>query len=137
MAGTGLEVFWAEGDALTFPEVRFERPAAVVGLRVAQLTARARELLARSVERRAHAELGSLSKAEWAELDALGSDVSKGPVEFTMETKPGGGDTLVVRRRVLTVPWLYLFGVEYDDDRRFAMTSLLLIPSHWTGPLPE
>lgn len=137
MPGVGLEVFWPEGETIEFPEVRFERPAAVLGLRVARLNQRARELLARSVQHLPGVELNSLSAAEWAELDALAEGEPRAPVEFTMREASATQSVLVAKRRGLTESWVYLFGVEYDSDRRFALNVLMLHPAAWTGARPE
>lgn len=136
LPGVALEAFWPEGGMLEFPEVRFERPAAVVALRLANLTPRAQALLAESARLRPGTAPGSLAAAEWDELDALAAAAPL-PVEFEMQPAAEGRSRLVLHRRELTEPWLFLFAVEYDSERRYAVTSLVLHPGAWTGPMPE
>lgn len=137
LPGVALEVFWAEGGALEFPEVRFDRPVSVIALRVEGLGARAKALLAERARRRPGVEPGSLTTAEWDELEALAAPANDEPVELKMQRTAQGKEQLVVHRRKLDESWLYLFGTEYDSDRRRALTSLVLHPQRWAGPLPE
>jgi hypothetical protein len=66
-----LEIFWPDGETLKFPEAKFSE-SMVMPLRVGRPTPRARELLARSVERPPGIEMNSLSAAEWSDIDELG-----------------------------------------------------------------
>jgi hypothetical protein len=137
LPGAALEVFWPpEGASLEFSEAKFGE-AQVMRFRVDRLTPRARELLARSVERRPGVEMNSLSEAEWSELEALIEEGVPTPMEWAFERNAADEDVLRVHRRAFNEPWLYLFGVKYDYDRRFLVHPVVLTPARWTGELPE
>ena len=136
LPGVALDVFWPDGEVLEFPEVRFDAPVDCIALAVARLSPRVRELLARSVTLRPGLEMGSLAASEWAELSALAADTSEVPVAMEMVDAPDGRTVLRLRRRGLAEPWLLLFGAGYEEDRRCVLTSLLLDPSRWNGPVP-
>jgi hypothetical protein len=106
-------------------------------LRVGRLTPRARELLARSVERRPGIEMNSLSAAEWSEIAELGEAGIAAPMEWAFEKDAAGESIVRVHRRAFTEPWIYLFGFKYDSDRRYAVHAMLLTTERWTGALPE
>ena len=78
-----------------------------------------------------------MTAAEWAEIEELVEEAATAPVEFAIKQTPGGKDLLVAYRRKLTESWLYLFGIEYDANRRFSTSALVLSPKPWGGPLPE
>ena len=137
LAGVSLEIFWPQGAKLEFPDVIFAESVTVIAIRVASLTARARDILARSVERRPGTEQHSVTAAEWAEIQSLAAGTSAVPAEFEITKASGGKDLLEARRRNLVEPWLYLFGIKYDSDRRFSISALVLNPKPWGGPLPQ
>lgn len=137
LPGIHVEVYWPTGDTIDLPDAHFDRPAAVLPLRASQLTFRAKELLARSVETRAGLEKNSLSAEEWRELEALVDESDPAPVEFSLRPSKDGKDRMTVQRLELKESWVYLFGVEYDSERRFGVAALLLSPAQWTGPTPE
>jgi len=59
------------------------------------------------------------------------------PAEFEIEETSDGKELLVACRRNLTVVWLFLLGIPYDENRRVSVCALLLDPEPWKGPLPE
>ncbi|MBL9202179.1 MAG: hypothetical protein JNL39_16840 [Opitutaceae bacterium] len=136
LVGAGLEVFWPEGDTLEFPEVIFGRPVDVLAVPLAAVPARFRELLAQSVVLRPGAEARSLTRDEWEEM---GNVASTDKLPSKVELVPGAGDKTVLKvsRGRLAEPWLCVFGANYDDDRRVILTSMVLNPTRWQGPLPE
>ena len=137
LPGVQLEVFWPDGEPLTFPETRFEADAQVVAVPLSRLPPRVRELLAQSVRLRSGWEPAALSAQEWKELEASVPELDL-PVYLQMVPAAEGGTTLRVERLPgFTEPWLCVFGVAFDDDRRWIVTSLLVRPERWTDPLPE
>ena len=136
LLGAALEVFWPEGDGLEFPEVIFGNAVDVLAVPMAAIPARFRELLAQSVVLRPGAEARSLTREEWEEMGSVAL-TDKLPSE--VELVPGAGDKTVlkVNRGRLAEPWLCVFGANYDDDRRVILTSMVLNPTGWPGPLPE
>lgn len=136
LPGVRLEVFWPEGDTLEFPEARFGRPADVMASPLATMPARFGELLARSVALRPGCEPGSLTAAEWKELEALAATKAL-PARIELAAARGDTRLKITRRRELAAPWVCVFGSGYDDGRRIVVTALLLNPARWVGPLPE
>lgn len=137
LPGVALEIYWPEGDTLEFPEVRFDQPADMIALPLARLTPRAGELLATSMTLRPGVEHGSLTAAEWDELADIATAPNDVAVTTKMKTTAEGKDVMVIHRGKLREPWLCIFGVEYDEERRSVLTSLVLNPAPWSGPLPE
>ncbi len=137
LPGVEREAFWPEGSAIEFPEVLFAEPASVLSLPVARLTARARQILADAATLRPGLEHLSVSAAEWGELDALATGNPPAGVEWEIKAAEGDRSILVGHRREFTEAWIHLFGIEYDDDRRYAVAALVLHPQRWTGELPK
>jgi hypothetical protein len=109
----------------------------VAGFPLARLTPGARNLLARHVGPRPGIEANSMSIAEWKELEALVDEAVADPADFSMQKAGDGKEVMTAKRLTLTEPWLYVFGVEYDSDRRLAVSSMVLNPERWSGPLPD
>ncbi|MBN9692361.1 MAG: hypothetical protein J0M24_19100 [Verrucomicrobia bacterium] len=137
LPGVQLEVFWPEGEPLSFPETRFEADVEVVAVPVSQLPPRLRELLAQSVRLRPGWEPAALSAQEWKELKASVPELDL-PLSLQMVPSAEGETTLRLERLPgFKESWLCLFGAAFDDHRRFVITSLLVRPERWTGPLPQ
>lgn len=136
LPGAVVEVFWPEGDVLQFPETRFDQSVDVLAAPLARMAPRFRELLGLSAVLRPGLEMGSLSAAEWGEMDEL-ADMKDLPVAVELAPGADGKTWLKVTRRKLTEPWVFVFAAVYDDDRRAVLTSLVLNPRAWSGPLPE
>ena len=137
LPGVHVEVFWPEGTQLDFPETRFDNDVEMVSVPVSKLPSHAAELLADSVRLRPGLEQGSLSAKEWEELEESLPETER-PLTMEMATSKDDLSILrITRKPGFTEPWLCLFLTPYDNDRRYRITSLLLSPRGWTGPLPE
>lgn len=137
MPGIQVEVFWPEGEFLDFPETRFETSVEMIAVAVSKLPPRMAELLARSVRLRPGIEPGSISAQEWHELEASVPELEL-PLSVEMApSAPGSTALKITRRPAFTEAWVCTFAAPYDDARRFMLTSLLLRPERWTGPVPE
>ena len=134
--GIGLEVYWPEGENLEFPEVRFEGGVSVLALPEARLNARVRAILRDSVTRRPGWEMASVSSAEWQEIDAVATPADAAAVTWEVEDRKDGRNVLVATRKNLSEPWVFLFGADYDEERRVAIAGIMVYPTQWTGPLP-
>jgi hypothetical protein len=137
LPGIQLEVFWPEGPTLEFPETRFEADAEVVTLPLSKLPPGMTERLAQSVSQRPGWEPSSVSAQEWHELQAAVPDIES-PLSIAMVPSVGDGTALrITRLHAFREAWLCVFAAAYDGDRRWILTSLLVRPERWTGPLPE
>ena len=137
LPGILLEVFWPEGDALEFPETRFDSDVEMVSVPLSKLPPRAAALLADSVRLRPGLEHTSLSAKEWEELEESLPETDR---PLTVEMAPTKDDSTILRitrKPGFTEPWLCLFLTPYDNGRRHLVTSLLLSPQPWTGKVPQ
>ncbi len=135
--GIHLEIFWPEGDVLDFPETRFDGDVEVVSVPLSKLPPRAAELLADSVRLRPGLEHISLSAKEWEELEESLPEAER-PLTIEMASPKDDQSILrITRKPGFTEPWLCLFVTPYDGEHRVLVTSLLLSPHRWTGPLPQ
>ncbi|MBL9210751.1 MAG: hypothetical protein JNL92_09815 [Opitutaceae bacterium] len=134
--GIGLEVYWPEGGRLEFPEVRFDGGVSVLALPEAKLNARLRAILLNSVTRRPGWEMASVAAAEWREIDAAATPAEAAAVAWEVEDRSDGRNVLVATRKNLSEPWVFLFGADYDGERRVAIAGIMVYPTQWTGPLP-
>lgn len=137
LPGVQLELFWPEGDSLEFPETRFDGEVAMIAVPVSKLPPRMTGLLAQSVRRRPGWEPGSLSAGEWSDLQAAVPSLEM-PLSVEMASSGEGQNVLrITRKPGFIEPWVCTFGAPYDEGRRVIVTSLLVNPDRWTGPLPE
>ncbi|MBL9169116.1 MAG: hypothetical protein JNN07_15355 [Verrucomicrobiales bacterium] len=137
MSGIQVEVFWPEGGSLDFPETRFETSVEMIAVALSKLPPRMAELLAHSVRLRPGIEPGSISAQEWRELEASVPELEL-PLSIEMAPSAQGSTALkITRRPAFTEAWVCTFAAPYDDARRFLLTSLLLRPERWIGPVPE
>lgn len=137
LPGVQLEVYWPKGDSLDFPETRFDGDVDLVSVPLGKLPPRAAELLVQSVCLRPGQEPGSWSAKEWKEFEDILPEIER-PLTVEMVPSEGNPSALRVRRQAgFTEPWICLFLTSYDQERRYAVTSLLVRPEPWMGPLPE
>lgn len=137
LPGVHLEVFWPGGKSLDFPETRLDGDVEMVSAPLGKLPARAATLLAASVRLRPGQEPCSLSAREWEELEESLPEIDR-PLTIGIEPTPDNGSRLRITRQAgFTEPWLCLFLTPYDGGRRLILTSILLTPAPWNGPLPE
>lgn len=137
LPGVQLEVFWPEGDHLEFPETRFDRDVQLNAVPLSKLPPRMRELLAQSVHLRPGWEPASISAKEWHDLEESVPEIDM-PLAIEMAPSAGSQTVLKISRKAgFKEPWVCTFGTAYDDGRRVVLTSLLVKPERWNGPLPE
>lgn len=137
LPGVHVEVFWPEGDVLDFPETRFDSDVEMVSVPVSKLPSRAAELLADAVRLRPGLEHGSLSAKEWEELEVSLPETDR-PLTLEMASPKDDQSILrITREPGFTEPWLCLFVTPYDGERRILVTTLLISPHRWPGPLPQ
>lgn len=136
LPGIGLEVYWPEGGRLEFPDVRFDGGVSVLALPESKLNARLRAILLDSATRRPGWEMASVSSGEWKEFDAAADPADAAAVTWEVEDRGEGRSVLVAERKSLREPWIFLFGADYDDERRVALAGVMVSPTRWTGPLP-
>ncbi len=134
--GLELEVFWPEGAELEFPEVKFDGSVDVLALPLAKLDARARELLRTAGTLRPGVELLSLNRPEWKVFATLADDDPSGAVGWELRDAGNDRSVLVARRVRLEESYVFLFGSDYDEDRRVAIAGIVLHPRRWDGPVP-
>jgi len=137
LPGVALEIFWPEGDRLEFPETRFDGEVETLLVPLRKLPPRAATLLAESVRLRPGLEPGSLSAKEWEEFEDHIPEIDP-PLTLGMTSTDDNRTVLQITREPgFDEPWLCLFLIPYDADRRVRVTSILITPTRWTGPLPE
>lgn len=134
--GVALDLFWPSGAELEFPEARFESAIDVLRMPVAALTPRARDHLATAATLRPGQQLGTLPPEAWREFEELADRAEQPAIDFEMRAV-GDESHLFMSRRVLTEPWLTLFGSEVPALQCVAVVALIVHPQAWAGQLPE
>lgn len=136
ISGIGVEVYWPEGERLELPEAQLGGGVSVLALPVAKLNARIRTILLDSVTRRPGREMASVSSAEWKEIDAAAVPPDSAGVAWEIAKRSDDRDVLMAERKDLREPWIFLFGSDYDAERRVAIAGIAIYPTAWTGLLP-